>query len=76
MTTSKMQPINPVLGLDNVEAILTAAEMSFASVVRLNVYATDVRFGNSDDRFVTTVLGVTRLAAPELLVLLQATAVS
>jgi enamine deaminase RidA (YjgF/YER057c/UK114 family) len=75
------------LALDNLEAVLGAADMSFANVVRLNVYATDVdelfkhwgrlpeRFGASDARFVTSVLGVSRLAAPELLVLLEATAV-
>ena len=74
--------------LDNLEAILAAAEMSFADVVRLNVYATDVdelfkhwaripgRFGGRDDRFVTSVLGVTRLAAPERIVMLEATAVN
>jgi hypothetical protein len=33
------------------------------------------RFANSDGRFVTSVLGVTRLAAPQLHVLLEATAV-
>jgi enamine deaminase RidA (YjgF/YER057c/UK114 family) len=75
------------LALDNLEAVLAAAKMTLANVVRLNVYTTDVdelfkhwtrlpdRFGNSDDRFVTSVLGVTRLAAPPLLVLLEATAV-
>jgi enamine deaminase RidA (YjgF/YER057c/UK114 family) len=75
------------MALDNLEAVLTGADMTFANVVRLNVYTTDVdelfkhwqhlpdRFGGSDDRFVTSVLGVTRLAAPQLLVLLEATAV-
>ena len=74
------------LALDNLEAVLTAADMTFANVARLNVYTTDVdelfkhwsrlpdRFGDSDGRFVTSVLGVTRLAAPPLLVLLEATA--
>jgi hypothetical protein len=33
------------------------------------------RFGRSGDGFATSVLGVTRLAAPQLLVLLEATAV-
>jgi hypothetical protein len=33
------------------------------------------RVGDAGGRFVTSVLGVTRLAAPELLVLLEATAV-
>jgi enamine deaminase RidA (YjgF/YER057c/UK114 family) len=75
------------LALDNLQAVLAGADMTFADVVRLNVYTTDDdelfkhwahlpdRFSNSDDRFVTSVLGVTRLAAPQLLVLLEATAV-
>jgi enamine deaminase RidA (YjgF/YER057c/UK114 family) len=75
------------LSLDNLEAVLAGAEMTLADVVRLNVYTTDVdalfahwgalpeRFGKVDGRFVTSVLGVTRLAAPGLLVLLEATAV-
>jgi enamine deaminase RidA (YjgF/YER057c/UK114 family) len=75
------------LSLDNLEAVLAAADMTLANVVRLNVYTTDFdelvkhwgkiadRFGNSDGRFATTVLGVTRLFTPQLLVLLEATAV-
>jgi enamine deaminase RidA (YjgF/YER057c/UK114 family) len=75
------------LALDNLEAVLSAADMTLADIVRLNVYTTDVdelfkhfgslagRFGNSDGRFATSVLGVARLAAPQLLVLLEATAV-
>jgi enamine deaminase RidA (YjgF/YER057c/UK114 family) len=75
------------LALDNLEAVLADADMTLANVVRLNAYATDVdelfrhwgrltdRFGDSDGRFVTSVVGVTRLAAPQLLVLLEATAV-
>jgi enamine deaminase RidA (YjgF/YER057c/UK114 family) len=75
------------LALDNLEAVLADADMTLANVVRLNAYATDVdelfkhwtrltdRFGNSEDRFATSVLGVTRLGAPQLLVLLEATAV-
>jgi enamine deaminase RidA (YjgF/YER057c/UK114 family) len=75
------------LALDNLEAVVAAADMTLANVVRLNVYTTDVdelfkhwanlpdRFAHSDGRFVTSVLGVTRLAAPQLLVLLEATAV-
>jgi len=74
------------LALDNLEALLTAADMTFADVVRLNAYTTDVdelfkhwaripqRFG-ADNRFVTSVLGITRLAAPDPLVLVEATAV-
>jgi enamine deaminase RidA (YjgF/YER057c/UK114 family) len=75
------------LSLDNLEAVLVDADMSLANVVRLNVYTTDFdefvshwgqladRFGNSDGGFTTTLLGVTRLFTPELLVLLEATAV-
>jgi enamine deaminase RidA (YjgF/YER057c/UK114 family) len=75
------------LSIDNLEAVLAAADMTLANVVRLNVYTTDFdelvkhwtsltdRFGNSDGGFATTLLGVTRLFTPQLLVLLEATAV-
>ena len=75
------------LTLDNLEAVLAGADMTFADVVRLNVYTTDVdelfkhwallpdRFKSTGGRFVTSVLGVTRLASPDLLVLVEATAV-
>ena len=75
------------MSLDNLEAILDAADMTLANVVRLNVYTTDFdellkhwgtladRFGNSAGGFATSLLGVTRLAAPQLLVMLEATAV-
>jgi enamine deaminase RidA (YjgF/YER057c/UK114 family) len=75
------------LALDNLEAVLAAADMTLANVVRLNVYSTDLneylkhfqllndRFGKSDLRFATTLLGVTQLPAPQLLVMLEATAV-
>lgn len=75
------------LSLDNLQGLLTAADMSFANVVRLNVYTTDMdqllrqfgrigkRFGNADARFTTSLLGVTRLPLPQLLVMLEATAV-
>jgi enamine deaminase RidA (YjgF/YER057c/UK114 family) len=73
------------LALDNLETVLAAADMTLADVVRLNVYTTDVeelfqhfagamgRFG--DSRYATTVLGVAQLPAPQLLVMLEATAV-
>jgi enamine deaminase RidA (YjgF/YER057c/UK114 family) len=75
------------LALDNLETVLAAADMTVANVVRLNAYTTDVdelfkhwarvqdRFSASEDRFATSVLGVTRLGAPDLIVLLEATAV-
>ena len=72
------------LALDNLEAIVAAAGMTFANVVRLNAYTTDVdelisrhfaritdRLGNS--RYATTVLGVAQLPA-QFLVMLEATA--
>jgi Putative translation initiation inhibitor, yjgF family len=75
------------LSLDNLQGLLTTADMSFANVVRLNVYTTDMdqllrqfgriskRFGNADARYTTSLLGVTRLPLPQLLVMLEATAV-
>jgi enamine deaminase RidA (YjgF/YER057c/UK114 family) len=72
------------LALDNLEAVLAAADMTLANIARLTVYTTDLdeylqhftsvndRFGNS--RYATTVLGVAQLPA-QLLVMLEATAV-
>ena len=72
------------LALDNLEAIVAAADMTLANIVRLNVYTTDVdelinqhfpkindRFGNS--RYATSILGVAHLPA-QFLVMLEATA--
>jgi enamine deaminase RidA (YjgF/YER057c/UK114 family) len=71
------------LSLDNLEAVLAAADMTLANVVRLNMYTTDVdelfknnavivdRFG--DSRYATSVLGVAELPA-QFLVMLEATA--
>jgi enamine deaminase RidA (YjgF/YER057c/UK114 family) len=76
------------LAVDNLEDVLAAADMTLANIVRLTVYTTDfdelvphwgrltARFGAADDRFVTSLLGVTRLLTPDLLVLLEATAVA
>jgi enamine deaminase RidA (YjgF/YER057c/UK114 family) len=74
------------LALRNLDAALAGADMTFANVVRLNVYTTDVdafleHFATLTDRlvdaggFASTLLGVTRLAFPELLVEIEATAV-
>jgi enamine deaminase RidA (YjgF/YER057c/UK114 family) len=74
------------LALDNLEAVLADADMTFADVVRLNVYCTDVdeflrsadvlgaRLGAAGVRPPSTLLGVARLAFPELMVELEATA--
>ena len=71
------------LAIDNLEAVLAAADMTLTDVVRLTVYTTDVDellkhwagVTNRIQGFATSVLGVTQLAAPGLLVLLEATAV-
>lgn len=72
------------LAVDNLADVLARADMTLANVVRLNIYTTDVdtliqHFGVlterfDGERFATTVLGVARLAAPDLLVALEATA--
>ncbi|MER5577325.1 RidA family protein [Streptomyces massasporeus] len=76
------------LSLDNLEAVLAAAGMSLANLVRLNVYTTDVdllfphygvlasRLGSAGVAPTTTMLGVTRLAVPGQLVELEGTAVA
>jgi enamine deaminase RidA (YjgF/YER057c/UK114 family) len=75
------------MSVDNLEAILAGADMSLANIARLNVYTTDFDellknwaaltscFANSDGGFASSLLGVSRLASPQLLVLLEATAV-
>jgi enamine deaminase RidA (YjgF/YER057c/UK114 family) len=73
------------MALDNLEAVLAAADMTLADVVRLNVYASDLdeylqHFASVNDRFggnryATTLLGVAQLPA-QLLVMLEATAVN
>ncbi len=72
--------------LDNLETVLQAADFTLANVVRLNVYTTDMDgfFGAADVlggrmagvEYVTTYLGVARLAFPELLIEIEATAVA
>ena len=74
------------LALDNLEAVLEAADMGLANVIRLNIYTTDVdeamkhfhvlgsRFGSVDAAPPMTLLGVTRLAIPPLMFEIEATA--
>ena len=76
------------LSLDNLEAVLGEAGMSLANLVRLNVSTTDVdllfehygvlasRLGAAGVTPPTTMLGVTRLAIPTLMVELEGTAVA
>jgi enamine deaminase RidA (YjgF/YER057c/UK114 family) len=76
------------LSIDNLEAVLGAADMSLANLVRLTVYTTDIdllfphygvlasRLGAARVAPTTTMLGVTRLAIPGQLVELEGTAVA
>ncbi len=72
---------------DNLEAVLKEAGFSLADVARINVYTTDIdlllqnwdvitsRLEAADCRPASTLLGVTRLANPEWLIEIEATAV-
>ena len=77
------------LALDNLETVLRQADYTFSDVVRLNVYTTDMdafvaevaesgilftRLREARCRPVLTGVGVTRLAFPELMVEIEATA--
>ncbi len=74
------------LATDNLEAVLKEAGMSLANVIRLNFYTTDVdafmqSLGDLGRRMQEagvappgTLLGVSRLAFPDLMVELEATA--
>jgi enamine deaminase RidA (YjgF/YER057c/UK114 family) len=76
------------LSLDNLVAVLDEAGMALANLVRLNVYTTDVdllfqhygvlaaRLGAAGVAPSTTMLGVTRLELPTLMVELEGTAVA
>ncbi len=73
--------------LDNLEAVLGEAGFALADIVRLNFFVTDVdafiaageaygaRLGQAGCRPASTLLGVSRLAFPQLLVEIEATAV-
>ncbi len=74
------------LALDNLETVLSEAGMGLADVVKLTMYTTDVddfianfgllgeRFGQAGAAYASTLIGVTRLAFPELMVELEAIA--
>jgi enamine deaminase RidA (YjgF/YER057c/UK114 family) len=74
--------------LDNVEAVLAAADLTLADVVRLNYYVTDVEAFNAVPHEAhvgrlraarcfpaSTLLGVSALAMPGMVVEIEATAV-
>jgi enamine deaminase RidA (YjgF/YER057c/UK114 family) len=72
--------------LDNLETVLREAGFALADVIRLNYYVTDVdafiaagetygaKLAQAECRPASTLLGVARLAAPQLLVEIEATA--
>ncbi|GAA3877736.1 RidA family protein [Celeribacter arenosi] len=74
------------LSLNNLEAVLKSAGMDLGNIIRLGVFATDVdealknfdlfgmRFGPIQCSPPMTLLGVTRLAIPDLLFEIEATA--
>ena len=74
------------LALDNLETVLRQADFTLTDVVRLNLYTTDIdafmaEFGTLTTRLgearccpVLTGVGVTRLAFPELMIEIEATA--
>jgi enamine deaminase RidA (YjgF/YER057c/UK114 family) len=73
--------------IDNLEQVLSAAGFGLSDIVRLNIYTTDLegflanrnvmmdRFVARGSRYSSTLLGVARLARPEFLVEIEATAV-
>jgi enamine deaminase RidA (YjgF/YER057c/UK114 family) len=73
--------------MNNLETVLAAAGLSLGNVVRLNYYTTDIDAYRTHNEAIkqrlraagcqpsSTLLGVTRLAYPELLIEIEATAV-
>lgn len=76
------------LALDNLETLLRAADFGFADIVRLNIYVTDVdkflenydafigRLAEAGCRHTGSLIGVARLAFPEMMIEVEATAVA
>ena len=74
------------LAMDNLETVLRQAGLNLSNVVRLNYYTTDVdafmgaydavtsRLEKAGCKTAATLLGVVRLAFPELLIEIEATA--
>lgn len=84
--TTKDMAAQIAAAADNLQAVLDGAGMSLANIVKLTIYTTDVdaylqSFGILGERFAAagirppaTLIGVARLAFPELMVELDATA--
>ncbi len=76
------------LALDNLEAVLGEAGFTLADIVRLSIFTTDVdsflenydaftgRLADGGCRYAGSLIGVQRLAFPEMLVEIEATAVA
>jgi enamine deaminase RidA (YjgF/YER057c/UK114 family) len=76
------------LTLDNLETVLRESGFAFKDIVRLNIFTTDVdKFFESYDAFITRLaeagcrhtgclIGVARLAFPEMMLEVEATAVA
>jgi enamine deaminase RidA (YjgF/YER057c/UK114 family) len=74
------------LSLDNLEEVLRGADFSLSDIVRMTIYTTDVdkliavyepvaiRLTEAKCRPAQTLIGVTRLAFPDLMVEIEATA--
>lgn len=81
-------PTQITLTLDNLEKLLTEAGFAFKDIVRLNIYTTDVdKFLENYETFITrlagvgcrhagSLVGVQRLAYPEMMLEIEATAVA
>lgn len=73
--------------IDNLELVLNKSGFSVSDIVRLNIYTTDLegfsanrglileRLVGAGARYSSTLLGVARLARPEFLIEIEATAV-
>lgn len=73
--------------LDNIEQVLKTAGYGISDIVRVNIYTTDLdgfaanrdvllkRFVAAGGRYASTLLGVSKLARPDLLIEIDATAV-
>ena len=73
--------------IDNLEEVLAQAGFGVPNLVRLNIYTTDIegfaanrnlimeRLVRKGGRYASTLIGVARLARPELLIEIEATAV-
>lgn len=76
------------LAVNNLETLLRASGFGFQDIMRLNIYTTDVdQFLENYDAFITplaeagcrhtgSLLGVSRLAFPEMMIEIEATAVN